>query len=706
MSDILHFAGGDSPDDLRSLDEELSSISYEERPSFVPELRAELARAWEEEPARRRAAARRHLTAAALVALLLGGAAVPSARASLIRLISVLGPEATVEEAPVGDLTQPPVETPGPGSGATRSEDAVPPAPVAETPAEVALPEVVPGTPGVHGERSWTVPRMLDRVQAAAMLRDAYPETLQLRGIGGTVRLRLWVDESGATSQPSVSRSSGVPELDRVAVEITPRFHFVPALQAGRPRGTWIEFPVLFEPDPARAGRVLDPVVDPLSMPTVDRSEWWQLSQPLDLASLSATAWREAPAPEELATAERSLLSALSDPSLIDQYGPASAILAGVAPASVEPTEWRVAVGAALGAAIERGTETPSSLLALGRIRMRQGVRAEARRLFEVGLQMALREPESAGVWVVAELHYERGTLVRDNWRSSDGVGRVRSDAFASATCATARSSGEAGSGFASVERLMAWNYLCPREMERVFELGFEPHEPGRAADLTLMMASYRAAIEAYPAHVGANTDFLTTLAAEGRWEQVLRGARRFTRVSRGHPQGLLLAGMALHRLGRSAEAAATFRAALDRMDVAEAEELVDVGVLLSPDERSRYRRLPVEERRAWERDFWANKDPVASTEVNERWVEHLARTSYAYLSLGGVFGDAGEVWIRFGGPETVHIVDGGSGRLTEFWDYGSGPDITFVRWVSSERTDLTPEGRAYVDDLGRVFSP
>ena len=91
---------------------------------------------------------------------------------------------------------------------------------------------------------------------------------------------------------------------------------------------------------------------------------------------------------------------------------------------------------------------------------------------------------------------------------------------------------------------------------------------------------------------------------------------------------------------------------------------------------------------------------------ANQHWVEHMSRTSFVWLRYGPVFGDAGEVWVRFGRPDNVHIVDDGTGRLTEFWDYGSGPDITFVRWVSAKRTDLTPEGRAYVDDLGKIFPP
>jgi len=262
-------------------------------------------------------------------------------------------------------------------------------------------------------------------------------------------------------------------------------------------------------------------------------------------------------------------------------------------------------------------------------------------------------------------------------------------------------------SGIASVKRLIVWNYLCPSELAWVMDNGFESSSGNRAGDLALMMASYRAAIEAYPGHEGANTDFLLTLALEERWEDLLRGARRFAHASGGHPTALLIAGLALHRSERTEDAAEVFGAALDRSTVESAAALTDVGFLLDqPAERS-YRDLPAAERRVYNEDFWATRDRSWSTAVNERWVEHMARATIADLRHGGVFGDAGEVWVRFGGPKTIHIIDDGGGRLTEFWDYGnSGPDITFVRWVSSERTDLTPEGRAYVDDLGKIFPP
>jgi TonB family protein len=698
MTDEFNFGDIELSDDLKALDEELSSIRYEERPSFGPELRAELGRTWAAGPTYRPSSLRRNLIAAGLAALLVGGASVPSARASLVRLIGALS------DAPVE--VERPVPAPAPFEALVPEETDV----VVEEAAEIVAPEPAEVLPSVSLgqpiEPVIVAPEMIDRVRSRGLLQDAYPMRLQRRGVGGTVWLRLWVDETGLPGDATILEGSGVEELDRTALRIAPRFTFAPALQNGRRMGTWIRFPVVFEPDPNLLERELRPAVDPLSLPNIGRDDWWQLRDPLDLVALPVPNGMHAEEAEAREMAEAGLADALDDPAVLEAYGPTRAIMAGEAPEGMAPTEWRSAMGAAFQASIDRGTENPTSFLAFGRIRLRQGLRTEARTLFERGLQIAVASESDISPWVVAELHYERGRLVREGWLAADNVGRVDVEAFSAGSCAQARSSGAAGFGYAASERLVAWNYLCPLELARVFENGFEPASHGGSGDLTLMMASFRAAIESYPGHVGANTDLLMTLAGEERWEDVLRGARRFTRTSGGHANGLLLAGLALHEMGRSAEAEEHFKAGLDRMPEADAAELTDIGFLLDRSELRMYRRLPAEERLVRDSEFWATKDRSPSTEVNERWVEHLARASVARLRFGSVFGDAGEVWVRFGGPTTIHIVDEGSGRLTEFWDYGSGPDITFVRWVSSERTDLTPEGRAYVDDLGKIFPP
>ncbi len=691
------------PEELRGLHDELSAFRCEERPSFGPELRSELARAWAEESVRRSAPWSRHLATAAVVALLVGGAAVPGARASIVRFIGSIGRPGVEAGTPTPDEAKLEVTEPGAAERISRRE------PSGTEPATMAAVAPASGPAASSNEPVMVAPEMLGRVATEELLQSVYPLALQRRGVGGTVWLRLWVDDRGRPVDAGISRSSGVDELDDAALRAAPGFVFTPALQDGRPVATWIEFPVLFEPDPTEAhapGRILQPLVDPLSLPTVPRADWWQLSEPLDLERL--------PEAGDIADADASardraaalLEAALSQTDVARRYGPAPSILRGEASGRMAPTEWREAVSGALVEAIDLGMENPASLLALGRIRIRQGLRGEARSLFERGLRMTLREPSLTDAWLVAELHFERGSLLRDRWLGSREVGRVRSEAFAGAQCPAARLSGGAGAGYASVERLVAWNYLCPTAMAHVFGGGYEPANTGSAGDLSLMMASLHAAIEVYPAHVGANTDLLVTLAMYERWDDVLSGARRFTRVSGGHPDGLLLAGLALQQIGRAAEAREHFEAALERMPHADAADLTDLRELLGSAERALYVRLAPAERTAWEDDYWRTRGRGASEAGDARWVEHLARAAFARLRFGTPFGDAGEVWVRFGRPDNVHIVDDGSGRLTEFWDYGSGPDITFVRWVSSKRTELTPEGRAYVDDLGKIYPP
>ncbi|MEM7415522.1 MAG: energy transducer TonB [Gemmatimonadota bacterium] len=692
------------PEDLRALHDELLSIQYEERPSFGPELRAELAHEWATMPRTRPLGMRRHLAAAVLAAVLVGGASVPSARASFIRLIEQIGPEQVAIPVSPIEVVAPAYAAPAPEGNAPVAE-----APEAEAVEESEPPPVEPTVPDLVTPPVLTPPEMIDRDRSSRLLQSAYPRHLQRRGVGGIVWLRLWVDESGLPGQASVLHTSGVDVLDRVATNIAPRFMFEPALEDGEPVGKWIEFPVLFEPDSVMVERPLRPAVDPLSLPIVPQIEWWQMREPIvaaELPPMHEIGASEVPAREEgLAM----LTEAFLDPAIVDAHGPAEAILSAEPPAGFEPLAWRGVVGEALEASIASGGENAAAMLALGRIRARQGLRTEARALFEGGLQSAVADAD-AGVdvspWIVAELHYERSAIVRGSWLSSQGVGRVFAEAFSEVECRQASSTGGAGSGYASTSRLVAWNYLCPAELAGIFQRGFEETDHGSARDLGLMMGSLRAAIESYPAHVGANTDLLMALVDADRWDDVLRGARRFVHVSGGHPNGLLLAGMALQRLDRSAEAEPLFRAALARMDQRRADQLSYVGYLLDESDLLWYRRVASDERRSWEAEFWAEKDRRPNTEVNERWVEHLTRTTYASLRFGSVFGDAPEVWVRFGGPTTIHVVEDGSGRLAEFWDYGRGPDITFIRWDSSARRDLTPEGRAYVDDLGKIFSP
>ncbi len=673
MTDRLRIGPEDLPPDLGELDAELSGIRYEERPSFAPELEAELAREWSALQGRRYWPVRQ-LLAAGVAGLLLVGVGVPSARAALVRFVGTLG--ALVGETP--ELTEPPqVAAP---SVAIPSSSGV---------EEEVVPGLRPPTvplPGSAGTERFTLmeatfPELLDRPSAEALIRRNYPISLQRAGVGGVVGVLLWVDSTGTVGFVNLGKSSGVPDLDRAALQVAPSLRFEPARRQGKAVGTWVEFDVRFEP--LVESEKEDWVPDGAS--ALEASETLRL---VTLAGMGAGDF---------------LVSAIGDDRVLARLGPVEGILAGEPPPGRAPTEWRSEVVGALEGAMARAPDNPAPFLALSRIRRKQGLRDEAAALLEAGLRGALRSGGAVSPRIVADLHFERGALAKESWLGSRRLGRVASGALDPAVCPQAPASDGASGGYASVDRLIAWDYLCPEELGEALRRAFQPLEQQGSADRALTMASFRSAVHADPSHRGANMEILLALADEERWEDLLTSARRFRSASGGDAHGLLLEGLALQRLSRSEEAYAAFQDALAALPADESARIEDVAPLLLDAQASAYAALSREERAAWREAFWRPLDPILATPVNERLVEHLARTSYALLRFGSTQSDAGEVWVRYGQPDEIRAFEEGQGVRVELWDFGPGPDLTFRRLSASAAPDLTPEGKAYLAEVRQL---
>ena len=65
----------------------------------------------------------------------------------------------------------------------------------------------------------------------------------------GSVLLKIWVDEDGRASNPSVVEATGDPALVEVARAAVPMMKFTPAESRGRRVGAWSTLPVRFETD-------------------------------------------------------------------------------------------------------------------------------------------------------------------------------------------------------------------------------------------------------------------------------------------------------------------------------------------------------------------------------------------------------------------------------------------------------------------------
>lgn len=686
----------DLPEELAELDAELRDIRMEVRPSFGPELEAELERVWREEPTPEPApAGTRRALAASIGAVLLAGMLVPSARAALAEItrqsLELLG-VAEIQQRASASPAPPPLAQALDRSSATAGEDLDSPrAPERATGLDPAGSEAEAGSGEDEGiselpafePMESTMPELLDRNADEEAIRRYYPPNLEDEGIGGSVFVRLWVDSSGSAHNVDVIGSSGYPEMDRAAVLAARELRFRPATLGPRATGTLVEFEMTFDPLPST--RRLLPV---------DRPDF-----PENLDTDFAPSW-----PDEVAVsapyqaeAQQLLRAALGRPSDLERrFGSVEHLLSGEPPAGVSPLRWRSSATAVLEEAVVRDPDNPAPYIALGRIRKRQGLRAEALSLFDEGVARAARGSRAVSPRLVAELNYERGMVLKDAWLGSRELGRISPEMVGSARC-------DAGGGASVADDLIALNYLCYDESDRVMEEGFQPVRSGESAR-ERMLEAFRAAVEAYPAHVGANVELLLDRADEGRWFAMLNDARSFAWASRGSPYALLMSGLALQRLGRPDDAMADFELALRSLPDDESGPLRDIGPLLSAGERKELAGLGEAELEARVAAFWRSLDPIRLTEVNEREVEHLARATYALLRLGGLHTDAGEVWTRYGRPLTVRALGEGTGLRTEFWDYGRGPDLTFRRPAATADLDLTPEARAYLSDLSPLL--
>lgn len=238
------------PRDLAKLDRNLSEILIEERSSFGAELRAELAaeygRLLSGPPPRSGWLRPGRLAAVVAVLLLAGTLLVPAARGSLVRLLTeepkavspVFGADFNAKDragdAPVTDVVSGDEAVPEPETAAGAPVHALPDGSGADNESSTLAP---------------MLPVLLDREEARHTLQEEYPVALQQAGVGGVVRVLLWVRPDGMVETPRVRASSGVTELDRAALRAARLMRFMPATRAGKPVGTWVDFSIRFLPN-------------------------------------------------------------------------------------------------------------------------------------------------------------------------------------------------------------------------------------------------------------------------------------------------------------------------------------------------------------------------------------------------------------------------------------------------------------------------
>jgi TonB family protein len=112
--------------------------------------------------------------------------------------------------------------------------------------------EVLPvDTPTVAAEPTFTPfdvrPELQNRQDFVAAIERSYPPMLKDAGIGGTVVLWVFIDETGRVGATRLVQSSGYEQLDAVAQRLMAEVaRFSPARNRGEPVPVWIQMPVSF----------------------------------------------------------------------------------------------------------------------------------------------------------------------------------------------------------------------------------------------------------------------------------------------------------------------------------------------------------------------------------------------------------------------------------------------------------------------------
>lgn len=94
-------------------------------------------------------------------------------------------------------------------------------------------------------------PTLEDRERALRVIEDGWPPELEDDGMGGTVEVRIYIDEQGNVEDsgpraPQVNTSSGIEELDNAALRAAAEIRWNPATLGGNPMGVRIIWKITY----------------------------------------------------------------------------------------------------------------------------------------------------------------------------------------------------------------------------------------------------------------------------------------------------------------------------------------------------------------------------------------------------------------------------------------------------------------------------
>ena len=90
-------------------------------------------------------------------------------------------------------------------------------------------------------------PSIQNRSEVVRAMEREYPPLLRDAGIGGTVRVYFFIDETGQVQDTRVDQTSGHQALDDAALAVASIYRFSPALNRDKQVPVWVSFPITFQ---------------------------------------------------------------------------------------------------------------------------------------------------------------------------------------------------------------------------------------------------------------------------------------------------------------------------------------------------------------------------------------------------------------------------------------------------------------------------
>ena len=90
-------------------------------------------------------------------------------------------------------------------------------------------------------------PSILNRDAVIKAMEREYPPLLRDAGIGGTVKVYFFIDETGKVIDHRIDQSSGHQALDEAALKVADVYRFSPALNRDKKVPVWVSFPITFQ---------------------------------------------------------------------------------------------------------------------------------------------------------------------------------------------------------------------------------------------------------------------------------------------------------------------------------------------------------------------------------------------------------------------------------------------------------------------------